>query len=138
MMPDETASSAHPAEATDAVRHKGQFPNLRGRARGSRNKLAEAFLKDMLEDWQVNGKDALERFRNEQPGLYVKTVASLLPRHFNIKVNEFDEYTDEQLRQRLDAVLARIRGGSVPAGAGAPAQGGEGPTLLLPALSEAG
>lgn len=79
-----------------------------GRPKGSRNKLGEAFLTDMLTDWEANGVAAIARVRDERPHEYLKVVASILPKELNIKVNELDELSDEQLERQLAAVIAQL------------------------------
>lgn len=51
---------------------------------GARNKLAEAFIADMLADWEAHGADAIIRMRESDPAAYVRIVASLLPRHVGL------------------------------------------------------
>ena len=40
---------------------KGQSGNPKGRPKGSRIKLEEVFLEDMLAEWHISGKDAIRR-----------------------------------------------------------------------------
>lgn len=117
---------------------KGESGNLNGRPHGSRNKLSEAFLKDMLAAWEKRGAEAIKTFVDERPHEFVKLVATILPKHFNLKVNEFDDLTDEQLRLQYNALVASVfaAGLAEPAGA-APADAAQTP-LLLPALSQTG
>lgn len=105
-----------------------------GRPKGSRNKLGEAFLEDMLADWQDNGKAAIVAVREEKPDQYLKVVASVLPKELNIKVSELDELTDDQLARQLRAIAAQLAAAGVGIGEGAgpetaPQQPGELPTL---------
>lgn len=51
---------------------------------GARNKLAEAFVADMLADWQEHGADAIARTRESDPAAYVRIVVGLLPRHVGL------------------------------------------------------
>ena len=80
---------------------KGQFldghPKLGGRRRGSRNKLGEAFIADLYEDWKNHGTDVIVKVRDERPAAYLKVVASLLPKQLEIKDDMFADLTDEQL-----------------------------------------
>ena len=75
----------------------GQSGNPKGRPRGSRNKLGDAFLSDLLEDWEENGKAAIKTVRAERPHEYLKVVASILPRQVEIREDLFDDLTEDQL-----------------------------------------
>src|SRR5262245_40149591 len=54
-----------------------------GRPRGSRNKLGEAFVTDLFEDWQKHGKSVIAFARAEDPVAYLKVVASVLPKQLD-------------------------------------------------------
>lgn len=75
----------------------GQSGNPKGRPKGSRNKLGDAFLCDLLEDWEANGKAAIATVRDERPHEYLKVVASILPRQVEIREDLFDDLTEDQL-----------------------------------------
>lgn len=83
-------------------------PGNPGRPKGARNKLGEAFLADMLADWEANGKAAIEVVRAEKPDAYLKVVASILPKELNLRVNDFDELTDEQLARQLASIATQL------------------------------
>ncbi len=57
-----------------------------GRPVGSRNKLGEEFLKDMLSAWQADGIDAIRRVIAERPQDFLKVVASILPKEVQAEV----------------------------------------------------
>lgn len=59
-----------------------------GRPKGSRPKLAESFLSDVYDLWQRKGPAALEATCDENPGLFVKVVASLIPAQLAVTVTE--------------------------------------------------
>lgn len=86
----------------------GQSGNPAGRPKGSRNKLGEDFLRDMLEVWQTQGKDCIERTAKDHPEKLVGIVANLLPKEFKV-TDELSDLTDEQLAALHGAldVLAR-------------------------------
>lgn len=74
-------------------------PGNPGRPKGSRNKLAEAFIADLVADWEQHGSEAIVQVREERPHEYLKVVASILPKE--IKIDRNDDMTDDQLRQRI-------------------------------------
>lgn len=80
-----------------------------GRPKGARNKLGEAFIEDMLADWEANGPAAIREVRETKPDAYLKVVASILPRDLNVNINQTDHMTDEQLVERIRSLDAAIR-----------------------------
>jgi Family of unknown function (DUF5681) len=68
------------ARNDEATRFRpGQSGNPKGRPKGSRHKLSEAFLAELVADFEAGGRAAIERCRLERPDVYVRLVASLLP-----------------------------------------------------------
>ena len=86
---------------------------LGGRVKGSRNKISEAFLKDLAAEWEVSGPDALKVMAKEEPGNFVKVVAALLPREFEISDSRLKELDDDELDLLINEVRARVRGAFV-------------------------
>lgn len=84
-------------------------PGNPGRPKGARNKLGEAFIEDMLADWEANGPAAIRKVRTEKPDAYLKVVASILPKDLNVNINNTDHLTDEQLIERIRQLDATIR-----------------------------
>lgn len=78
---------------------KGQSGNPAGRPKGSRNKLGEAFISALHDDFLENGVAAIVAVRTERPHEYLKVVASILPKELTISSE--GELTDEQLDQRI-------------------------------------
>ena len=62
----------------------GESGNPAGRPKGSRNKLSEEFVADA--DWCEHGAAAIQTVRETRPDVYVKVVASLLPRQVQAEV----------------------------------------------------
>lgn len=60
----------------------GQSGNPKGRQKGSRNKLSEAFIAALFDDFEEHGVKAIQDMRTEKPNEYVKVVASLIPAQF--------------------------------------------------------
>jgi hypothetical protein len=85
----------------------GQSGNLAGRPKGSRNKLSEDFVAALYDDFQNHGPAAIAACRAEKPDVYVRVIASLLPKDVNMKVQQLDDLTDDQLMRKL-AVLTEM------------------------------
>ncbi|ANY76817.1 hypothetical protein BB934_00105 [Microvirga ossetica] len=49
----------------------------RGRPKGSRSRLARAFVDDAYAVWQEHGKAALETLAREDPGMFVRIMAGI-------------------------------------------------------------
>lgn len=104
-----TAKKRHPRNAPPPpVEHQFK-PGNPGRPKGSRNKLGEAFIQAMYEDFQEHGADVIDKVRMEKPDQYLKVVASILPQQLNVRVSEFDELTDDQIDQRISALARALQ-----------------------------
>ena len=58
-------------------------------------------------DWAKGGAEAIEKTRREQPGLYFRVVASLMPKQFKVE-NESANMTDEQIMQQVMQLDAQV------------------------------
>src|SRR5262245_51769906 len=86
----------------------GVSGNPAGRLRGSRNRLSEAVICALLRDFSKHGEKAIAKVRREQPGVYLRCLTLLVPRHHKLEhSNAIKEMTDEQLEQTL-AVLKEL------------------------------
>jgi Family of unknown function (DUF5681) len=85
----------------------GTSGNPAGRPRGSRNKLSDDFVAALYDDFQDHGSAAIAACRVEKPDVYVRVIASLLPRDVSIKVQQLDDLTHDQLMRKL-AVLTEM------------------------------
>jgi hypothetical protein len=83
-------------------------PNPTGRPKGTKNKLSEAFIEDLHSDWLEHGKSVLKATREQNPGQYMRVVASLLPKDVNLQVTAVDEMPDEHIDETLAAVRRLI------------------------------
>ena len=75
-----------------------------GRPPGSRNKLSEAFLGDLLSDWELHGTQAIEAARVSKPEVYIRVIASLLPREASVEINPLSELSDDELDARIKSL----------------------------------
>ena len=94
-MPDNTGEKR---ASVPPVEHQFKAGNP-GRPKGSRNKLGEAFISALHDDFEQHGVSVIETVRIEKPDQYMKVVASLLPKEF--KIETVSELTDEQLDSRI-------------------------------------
>lgn len=131
MTPDQIKAAADRADIKPAKDEKGRFlpgnSGYGGRPKGSRNKLGEAFITALHDDFMEHGVATIEQVRIEKPDQYLKVVAGLLPKE--IKLTDERELTDAELIDRithLDEIvgdyLATHRAGEAGAGAEAPSR----------------
>jgi Family of unknown function (DUF5681) len=96
----------------------GQSGNPAGRQTGSRNKLNEKFILALHDDFVEHGAKVIERVRNLKPDVYLKVIASILPRELHFKdQSAFEGMSVEQIDQTLSAIKSVIAT-SAPAGLG--------------------
>ncbi len=102
-----------------------------GRPKGARNKLGEAFIEALYEDFEENGVAAIQAVRAEKPDQYLKVIASLLPREMTLNVNNDIEMTDDELIERIRSLTSAVAPILERAGA-ADARGGAQVSAPLP------
>ena len=86
----------------------GQSGNPAGRPKGSRHKLQESFLSDVVDAWEANGKQAIVEMIADKPGDFVKMVASLMPKEANLNITDNIEMTDDELAARVRSLAAQL------------------------------
>ena len=91
----------------------GESGNPAGRPKGSRNKLSEEFVAEVYADWCEHGAAAIQTVSETRPEVYVKVVASLLPRQVQAEVTgpTHEERVAELVERlaELDATQALLR-----------------------------
>ncbi|MDE3022979.1 MAG: hypothetical protein KGI54_14165 [Pseudomonadota bacterium] len=83
---------------------KGQVANPGGKPVGARNRLQGDFMNALADDFAKFGKKAIIQMRQKKPNEYIRAIASLMPKEFEIS-KPMEEITDEQ----LDAAVHTIR-----------------------------
>jgi hypothetical protein len=86
---------------------KGVALNPAGRPKGSRNKLAESFIRDVYEKWEDQGSEVLAETIKRKPWEFVKIVAGLMPQKLEI-TNKFTSLPDAELRDSLARALTEL------------------------------
>jgi hypothetical protein len=87
----------------------GTSLNPRGRPVGSRVKLEEIFVADMVEAWRIHGKSALERTAEKEPAKFAQIAASVLPKQTqNTRIHKLELMTDKELAELLQATDAQM------------------------------
>src|SRR6516164_3429750 len=105
----------------------GQSGNPKGRPIGSRNKLNEKFILALHDDFAKHGPAVIAEVRQKRPEMYLKVIASILPRELHFKsANTFDGISDEELNDTLESIR-RVIAARAPIGTspGEPATGGD-------------
>ncbi len=113
---------------------KGKSGNPAGRPISARRLLNNEFFKTVLADWVAHGAEAVKKTREDYPTDYLRIVASILPKHLNVEVSQFDGVSDEQLAVELRAGLRQLAAGGFDLGlrdgeAEKPTAAGKVPTL---------
>ena len=93
-----------------------------GKPKGARNKLGEAFIAALHDDFTEHGIAAIQTVRSEKPDQYLKVIASLLPKDVNLNINDAESMTDDELIARIRELDAAIS----PFLAGRASEAGEG------------
>jgi hypothetical protein len=75
-----------------------------GRPKGSRNRLQKAFVDAIAKDFEEHGEGIIRIVRTEEPAVYLKLIASILPKEFLVEAREVEHMTDEEIRTALDAL----------------------------------
>ena len=87
----------------------GQSGNPKGRPIGSRNKLNEKFILALHDDFAKHGPAVIAEVRETRPEVYLKVIASILPRELHFKSESvFEGMTNEQLDEALESIRCAL------------------------------
>jgi hypothetical protein len=109
----------------------GPSPWPAGRGKGNLNKFSKAFLQLVSAKWREHGDDVLEEVRRDDPGLFLRVCASLIPKellvvtHNTTPVAEMttmelqavviaDATTAEKMRSRLEPLVTELAKKDLP------------------------
>jgi hypothetical protein len=96
----------------------GQSGNPAGRMRGSRNKLSEEVICALLRDFREHGQKAIAKVRRDQPGVWLKVLAMLIPREHRVEYsNSLKNWTDEEVEAGIDLVKQMLESRAAASGA---------------------
>lgn len=99
-----------PAHLRDDLKFKpGQSGNPSGRPKSSRNKLGEAFIEALHDDFQINGVNAIVKVRETKPDQYLKVVAAVIPQEVHHTVEDYDGLDDDALAAEFLAAAGAIQ-----------------------------
>jgi hypothetical protein len=113
-MSDDKKSESRAAEyLAENARFKAGNP---GRPKGSRNKLANDFVKALHEDFEQHGAQAIAKVREEDTSTYIRVIASILPKE--LKVESASALTDQQLSVRIRELANLLEDGVAGASGG--------------------
>ena len=89
---------ANPDPSTETRFRPGQSGNPHGRPKGSRNRLALAFMEALASDFEEHGREVIASVRQRQPAAYLRIASGLLPKELSI----LDEPAPDRREEKLD------------------------------------
>jgi len=90
----------------------GKSANPNGRPKGSRNKLGEAFVSALHDDFLNHGPEVITRVRQENPAQYLKVIAAVIPKEFHVKDQTFGGVSDAEFASFVEAVRSVLGPGA--------------------------
>jgi hypothetical protein len=88
---------------------QGVSGNPHGNRHRTRHLLNQEFMEALLLNFRHEGKKAIEKVAREQPGVYLKILALLVPREMQIEhTNRIKQMTDEEIEQAIEAIQTML------------------------------
>src|SRR5262245_44168022 len=78
-----------------------------GRRKGARQRISTALL-EAIKDFEEFGEETIKITRVERPTEYLKIVASLLPREFEITDSRLTDISDEEIDRIIDIARRQL------------------------------
>jgi hypothetical protein len=92
---------------------QGLSGNPHGNRHRTRHLLNQEFMQALLLNFRHQGKKAIEKVARNQPGVYLKILALLVPREMKVEHSGgVKAMTDEQIEQAIQAMLEQRAGDS--------------------------
>ncbi|MGC2076824.1 MAG: hypothetical protein WA728_12465 [Xanthobacteraceae bacterium] len=80
-----------------------------GRRRGARNRLSTSFLEKLAVDFEEHGEGVIKIARMEEPVNYLRLVASVLPKEFELIDTRLQELSDDDIAQLISELKRNIQ-----------------------------
>ena len=87
-------------------------PKTGGRVKGARNKLSMAFVEALAKEFEEHGEEAIRICRVERPTEFIKIIASIMPKEFEITDNRLADINDGELDALIEYARRRLAGGA--------------------------
>src|ERR1700732_369277 len=82
-----------------------------GRTPGAKNKLQAAFLRDLTEAWELEGKGCLRIMAKEEPSKFVQVCAGLMPREVMFDGGLVGDLSDEEIELLITKARQQLLAG---------------------------
>ena len=90
-----------------ALFEKGQA-KTGGRAKGSRNRMSNGFIEALAKEFDEHGAGAIRIARTKHPLDFLKLIASLVPKEFEITDSRLRDIPDDELDALIELARRRI------------------------------
>jgi hypothetical protein len=89
---------------------QGVSGNPHGNRHRTRHLLNQEFMQALLLNFRHQGKKAIEKVARNQPGVYLKILALLVPREMKVEHSRdvIKAMTDEQIEQAIEAIQTML------------------------------
>ena len=107
-MSDDDTFAPQPVTALRPWQRGGPTPNPAGRGKGVANRFSKQLVEDFADHWRTQGRAAIEKVYDENPGLYLKIATSLVPKELLIEVSRpLENLSDAELQEAAEAEAAQ-------------------------------
>ncbi|TPM34467.1 hypothetical protein [Mesorhizobium sp. B2-3-5] len=79
------------------------------RPKRTKKTLGDDFLTAVRADFRAHGAGVIAEVRADKPDQYLKIVLSVLPKDFDVAINQLDALSDEEIRNRIRALEAVVK-----------------------------